>query len=211
MGSAEIGPCCGPLAEYLSKIIPQEGDVKLLEIGAGCGAPGIWIWKKRHPQVDVVLTDVHRLVPLLQLNCEGNFAVDKMATKQLRWGVSADIAALKEEGFEFDVVVGADACYNEEKSYPLMETLVGLNPRQGVILAQSVHPEFKVEGENAIDAIMERAGEAGWHCERTEIQTGCSFRGQEYLCAILTLTPPQSQTSSRKSRHSKFDPNFHLE
>merc|ERR550532_1787880 len=44
MGSSELGPCCKPLALYLDEALPTEGTCHILELGAGCGAPSIWIW-----------------------------------------------------------------------------------------------------------------------------------------------------------------------
>jgi len=204
MGSSEVGPCCVSLAAYLAEIL-TEAPATLLELGAGIGAPGIWAWKKFHPNLTVCLTDVPRLVPLLKLNCEANFALVNMTHKPLRWGVPADAEAIVNEGVVYDYVIGADACYNDDKSYPLMETIQKLNPRKAAIFAQSVHPEHQTESHQAIEALCQRATEAGWEVEPVkETQTGVMMKGEEYLCVILKMSPPRVQTG-RRSRHSKFD------
>lgn len=205
MGSAEIGPCCVSLAAYLAEIL-TEAPASILELGAGCGAPGIWAWKKFHPHLTVCLTDVPRLVPLLKLNCEANFALVNVTHKPLRWGVPTDAEAINNEGTVFDYVIGADACYNDDKSYPLMETILRLNPRKAAIFAQSVHPEHQTESHQAIEALCQRAAEAGWSVEPVkETQTGVMMKGEEYLCVILKMTPPKFPTGGRRSRHSKFE------
>lgn len=218
MGSAEIGPCCAALARYMHDVVlpRDEENLSLLELGAGCGSVGLWLWKKRHPELRVCLTDVPRLVPLLQLNCDLNFAAGQVIARQLRWGVTADTVALAAECSDaawqggtprepFDFVVGADAAYNEDKSFPLMETLNYFKPKKAAYFAQAVHPEHEVEGRNAIEALKERAEEAGWHSEEVAtLDTDVVLHAEAFTCVILKLTPPE-EMSARKSRHSRFD------
>jgi len=209
MGSSEIGPGCATLALYVDEILPNNRPLTILELGAGCGAPGLWVWKQRQDgpgkdKLRVCLTDVPRLVPLLQLNCEANFGGDTVVAKPLRWAVPTDAAEFA-AAQKYDLVIAADACYNKEKSYPLMKTIQTLSPTMGCIMTQTIPSDSESEGESAIQALRERAEEIGWNFEvvnvvdsgdkSDDIGKDRVFTGSgpvQYACAIIRLTPPGS-------------------
>lgn len=235
MGATDLWPSTGPLALYLAEVIPEAplsdkltkedrwkrysvadaqkvkqfelpSKLSILELGAGAGAPGIWIWKKRSPNVKVCLTDVPRLVPLLQLSAAANSAVEGMSQQAFRWSVKEDAAAFESTGEVLDLVIGADACYNEDKSFPLMEAITRLSPIHGAVLAQSLHSEAENGGEAAISALQERAEEAGWSFQRVKVMdTGIKYCEENWHTAIIRLIPPSQGSRARKSRRSRYD------
>jgi hypothetical protein len=201
MGSSEIGPGCATLAMYLDETLPNGKPLSILELGAGCGAPGLWVWKQRSEgdHVKMCLTDIPRLVPLLQLNCEANFGRDRVIAKPLRWAVPEDAAGFAAEQ-KYDLVIASDACYNKEKSYPLMKTIQTLCPSMGCIMTQTIPSDSETEGENAIQALRERAEEIGWGFsilnvvdsgDEPEALGKDKRERKQYAVAIVKLTPPE--------------------
>lgn len=217
MGATDLWPSVGPLALHLAEVIPAEeteqmssglpSKLSILELGAGAGAPGLWIWKKRHPNVKVCLTEVPRLVPLLELSCEANFAFDGMSQQPFRWSVQGDASAFDDRGDVWDLIIAADACYNEDKSFPLMEAITRISPVHGAILAQSLHSEAEDGGEAAIRAMQERAEEAGWSFQRIKVMdTGIAYCEENWRTAIIRLLPPvPSSKQTSRSRRSRYE------
>eukprot|EP00931_Biecheleriopsis_adriatica_P066095 TRINITY_DN40509_c0_g1_i1.p1 TRINITY_DN40509_c0_g1~~TRINITY_DN40509_c0_g1_i1.p1 ORF type:complete len:394 (-),score=57.58 TRINITY_DN40509_c0_g1_i1:88-1131(-) len=99
--------------------------LKLLELGAGCGLPGMGLAQLG---ADVVLTDVPELCPLLDLNVALNFSSTTDGNTPprvapLTWGNRSDLVNLVRSEQKFDFVIASDICYDKYSLGELFETL----------------------------------------------------------------------------------------
>lgn len=156
---AEPWPATWALLEHVASAEVVAGRC-VLELGAGCGALGLWM--ARHRAARVVLTDLPRLCPLLRANAEVNDLT--VAVRALRWGRASDaMQALAAHG-SVDLVIGADLCYHEARLAPLMVTLRDLGtPR--VLLALPQRSDSVAQAHRAALA-------SGW-CWRAVARRSC--------------------------------------
>ena len=98
---------------------------RILELGAGTGAVGLWI-AMHYPTARVTLTDLAEALPLLRTNTALNGVSDRVRVVELAFGDSASGAAVLDPTGPFDVVIGSDILYSvqcEVAWRPLAATL----------------------------------------------------------------------------------------
>lgn len=170
-----LWPAAEPLARYLlsdlASVVEAGLQLSVIELGAGVGAVGLWLWKALLGCLRLCLTDVPRLCPLMQMNADKvmqatleEAGTDEAAQKQvqevsvrpLRWGLPEDLAVFAGERWDF--LVGSDICYSEEKVIPLMDTVAQLRPRLGAVFCLSLD-DLRKDGARAL---AHMCGEASW-------------------------------------------------
>ncbi|EQC26402.1 hypothetical protein SDRG_15747 [Saprolegnia diclina VS20] len=112
-GAAWAGTLVWEAAELISNYVLNELDVRnlrVLELGAGLGVPGMVAGILGAPHV--VLTEQPELVPLLRTNIRRNFAASSSNVEAavLSWGTAATTAFCAKYG-AFDVVLCCDCIY----------------------------------------------------------------------------------------------------
>jgi len=109
------------LAYFLLKQDLIQPDTKVLELGAGTGAVGLvaaTLGAKR-----VVITDLPRILPLLQEGIALNPNLSNIEARALSWGHQEDLDQLD---FVPDLVLVSDCIYYEASVDPLISTLKSL-------------------------------------------------------------------------------------
>lgn len=109
------------LAYFLLKQDLIQPDTKVLELGAGTGAVGLvaaTLGAKR-----VVITDLPRILPLLQEGIALNPNLSNIEARALSWGHQEDLDQLE---FVPDLVLVSDCIYYEASVDPLISTLKSL-------------------------------------------------------------------------------------
>lgn len=117
-------------------LLPDHGGpFRVLEIGAGLGAPGLFI-AKHWPMASVVLTDVEGALPLLAKNVatafpEGAPGIERVELAALPWGPTGEAACAALE--RPDVVLGSDICYRRDLMDLVLWTLCRLRAPRAVL------------------------------------------------------------------------------
>jgi hypothetical protein len=153
-GAEGVWPAAKLLTRYLLTL-PLEG-VTMLELGAGCGLPGIAAARRG---AHVVMTDLPWVLPLTGYNVDANFDdTDPQRPKlaSLQWGCEADAASITTK-YSPDLVVGADVVYRDEELKALFATISTIGCRE-VILSV-------VQREAIMSDFAKRVGSFGWQVE----------------------------------------------
>ena len=117
------------LARYLERESARFTGRRCIELGAGCGLPGLVL---HAIGADVSLTDLAGNLPLLNQNARANTIAGAPPTRvcELSWGGTALPSSLFADGGAggrpFDVILATDVLYTREAVYLLVETLVAL-------------------------------------------------------------------------------------
>jgi 2-polyprenyl-3-methyl-5-hydroxy-6-metoxy-1,4-benzoquinol methylase len=136
------------LTEYLETLFLKEGsrffeEKRWIELGAGCGFPGLLAGKFGG---HVVLTDVPgQAVDLLDENIQLNSLSGSVKAQGLDWFSEADMRAFR--GQTFDCILAADTIYSVEAVEPFLKVCAALcHDNSFVILA---HPRARVKDASA--------------------------------------------------------------
>lgn len=193
---SKVWPAAVPLARQLAILCGSTGarhrppPRRVVEVGAGCGAVGLWLWQAYYPRLEVCLTDLPRFSQLLRINADRVWsmaghapdkpAVDAPLVRPLRWGLLDDLSAFAGEAW--DLLIGSDVCYSREKVEPLMHTIAALEPRCGAVLALSMD---NLRGPGA-EALRERCEERKWMWQELGREEACD--GKEVLVVLVTAS-----------------------
>eukprot|EP00252_Welwitschia_mirabilis_P004567 TRINITY_DN14884_c0_g1_i1.p1 TRINITY_DN14884_c0_g1~~TRINITY_DN14884_c0_g1_i1.p1 ORF type:complete len:239 (-),score=27.45 TRINITY_DN14884_c0_g1_i1:435-1151(-) len=115
------------LSKYLEKWPQIVTSKTCLELGAGCGLPGIVA--ACLGASSVVLTDFPENLELLQKNIESNKVEDIASVRPLVWGSRSDVLAKP-----FGLVLATDVMYYVEAVNSLLNTLKAASDSDTVIL-----------------------------------------------------------------------------
>lgn len=115
------------LTKYLEKSQLLTGK-RILELGSGTGVVGLYC--SYNPDTQVVITDLPKLVPLMELNIEKNRhnLLGNITAESLTWG--EDISHFKPP---VDIVLVADCVYYQESINPLIQTINDLSDTNTVV------------------------------------------------------------------------------
>jgi len=153
LGAERVWGAGKALAEYLSTW--QPAGLQVVELGAGCGLPGIVLAKGG---AFVTLTDVPWLLQMLEYNVAANFSpYDPLRpyVSPLRWGNDADAASvLQVIGRPPDLLIGADLVYREQDFDALLTSIETLAPRRALLAVQ--------RRDVALEAFIKRVRFLGW-------------------------------------------------
>jgi len=178
--ATRVWPAALELARHLMALPPSAG-LKAVEIGAGCGLPGI-VLAMSGASNRVVLTDVPWVLPLAGYNVEANFAegdARKPEVAPLRWGSAADAyAVLKAHGAP-DLVIAADVVYREDEFDPLLRTIQDLGARDNLLAV--------VCRDYVVQAFVQRLQGLSWHVRV------CSSKGPILVIRVQPPDPPGPQ------------------
>jgi len=158
-GAERVWPAAGVLTRFM--LTRPCAGLKVVELGAGCGLPGIMLAKHK---AHVVTTDVPWLMQLMEYNFEANFADQDPHRPQampLRWGSVPDAQAVRAAfGGAPDIVLAADVVYRVEDLDPLLHSisLLGCNE-----VVTSV-----VERGNVVSAFVKMIRVFGWSVDCIE-------------------------------------------
>lgn len=165
-GAMGVWPAARLLTQYL--LSRSLKDLKVVELGAGAGLPGIAA--ARHG-ADVVLTELPWILPLTGYNVQANIA-EHMAQPHLatlRWGSADDAAALTAKHGCPDLVIGADVAYRDDEIQLLFTTIKQLCARE-VILSV-------VKREDIATDFCKAVANFNWHPEVLGFENNiCIFR-----------------------------------
>ena len=133
------------LARYLEKHAPRFAGRRCVELGAGCGLPGIVLHALG---AAVVLTDMDDNLPLLEhnvrTNCDdtanGGAANGAARVAALHWGCTLSDEVARDG--PYDLIVATDVLYVHEAVGPLVETLVALATDSTELLLAAVRPSL---------------------------------------------------------------------
>jgi predicted nicotinamide N-methyase len=106
------------LASFLKGVastLPASPNV--LELGAGCGIPGLH-FARTHPRAQVVTTDVPHLLPLLRHNAKG---VANVTVAPLTWGLEEDMKPYLPQ--RLDLIIAADVVFDADFHDAFLDTL----------------------------------------------------------------------------------------
>jgi len=165
-GAMGVWPAARLLTQYL--LSRSLKDLKVVELGAGAGLPGIAA--ARHG-ANVVLTELPWILPLTGYNVQANIpehvAQPHLAT--LRWGSADDAAALRAKYGCPDLVIGADVAYRDDEIQLLFTTIKQLCARE-VILSV-------VKREDIASDFCKAVANFNWHPEVLGFEKNiCIFR-----------------------------------
>lgn len=163
-----------------------------IELGAGTGAVSLALLAAQ--AVDsVAITDIPDILPHLNLNLNHNAAVldrSGATVQSLRWGVPADVAALRPVRPPYDVILGSDLVYyTYSEATPhsklLLDTLCTLaGPSTLVFLSLSLH-----HNPEEVERFLAAAAAAGFRVRRIlrrELPAG--YRVEDVLVVRLCKT-----------------------
>ena len=139
------------LSRYLELHRHRYANSRAIELGAGCGLPGIVL---RALGAEVVLTDLEDNLPLLEHNVQENVAGSGATARvaALRWGEALPEAVSRSA--PYDLIVAADVLYVHDGVAPLVQTLAALaNAQTEILLAAG-------RNRQAADAFFAAASEA---------------------------------------------------
>jgi len=103
-------------APFLNRTLPA-ADKLVLELGAGCGVPGLHLARRR-PDTKVILSDVPHLLPLLRFNAR---EISNAEVVPLTWGNMSHMRPLMDR--EVDTIVASDIVFDPDFYDVLLETL----------------------------------------------------------------------------------------
>ena len=138
VGADKVWPSTYRICRYLDDMVTTEAmpPGEAIEVGCGCGVPGIMLARRGWR---IVLTDLPWLLPLVDANVAANFRHDdprRPAITALRWGSALDASSAwrgtwRGGRWSFDarpgIVYGADIAYYDEDFEVLLDTLERLN------------------------------------------------------------------------------------
>lgn len=135
--------------EFLVRHVSREhfAGATVLELGAGCGFPGLFAGKLGCKQV--LLTDCGQHVELLQENIDLNQLTHSCEAHSLDWTSASDLQTIAALGLEFDYILCADVVYSEQFVDPLLHVLRTLcTPNKTQVLFS--HPKARMVGASAL-------------------------------------------------------------
>ncbi|KII87342.1 hypothetical protein PLICRDRAFT_42968 [Plicaturopsis crispa FD-325 SS-3] len=152
------------LADHLPDLgLHERNDLRILELGAAAGLPGILIAKLHHG-VRVTVSDYpdDQLIATLRANIERNDVGDRCRAVAYAWG--SDVSSLScgadaDDGY--DIVLAADTLWNSEFHAPFLQSLRMTLRRTAdarVHLVAGLHT-----GRYTIQAFLDAAEKAGFH------------------------------------------------
>mmetsp|Transcript_30126 Transcript_30126/g.54501 ORF Transcript_30126/g.54501 Transcript_30126/m.54501 type:complete len:266 (-) Transcript_30126:110-907(-) len=135
-----------PMLAVLGKRYKDTQPLQILELGSGCGLLGIGLAAMGHT---IVMTDADvdfsgdtttsSTLKWLQSNVDLNFNVigERVTVKPLLWGDEKDMKKILQD---FDLIVGSELLYSNEKSFPaLIETMSRFaGPSTSVLLGYKI-------------------------------------------------------------------------
>ncbi|CAK7322687.1 unnamed protein product [Dovyalis caffra] len=151
-GSFHVGtsvwPCSLVLSKFLDRWTPQSTNLttttpnpystllsfqnrRAIELGTGCGVTGMALYLLG--LTDIVLTDIHPVMPALKHNLKRNKQVlgKMLKTAILYW---SNVDQINGVSPAFDFVIAADVVYIEESVGPLVKAMEMLVKDDGVVL-----------------------------------------------------------------------------
>ena len=173
-------PAVHRIIDFLDDAFSEPRGIAI-ELGAGCGVPGIHLakhgWK-------VVLTDLPILLPFTTLNVDANFAEaaneDRPRIAPLRWGCRADLDALPKRP---TLCFGSDLVYFDDDYQPLLSTLKDIDAEETILAIQNRN--------NCHEAFAEAARSSGWTVEPAMAVSkefaGLGIAPRSYSCSRCTL------------------------
>ncbi|CAN6647159.1 protein-lysine N-methyltransferase Efm6p [Trichomonascus vanleenenianus] len=132
-GASGCGGKLWPAGDLLARYMIRRGtdDVKnILELGSGTGLTGLAIGmhEQHRDDLSIWITDIERLVPLMEKNIELNNLDKIVKARTLNWGESLPEYAAE----DIDVILAADCVYLES-AFPLLEkTLLDLTESKDI-------------------------------------------------------------------------------
>ncbi len=128
----------------------------VLELGAGCGLPGIDIARRRGARSVTVTDAPPAMLELLRSNVRASAADARVA--RLDWSDPADVAAAR----PVDVLVGADVCWSGHEVGPLESAIRGLRAPVAVLAS--------LASRTAFADLVARLGHGGDVCNGFDIE-----------------------------------------
>jgi len=126
-------------------MLPKDSlkDKRIIEIGSGCGIPGLIA---AHLGAQVVLTELGEEMDLLKRNISLNIDRDspiasRITTDELFWGTSTSHLSPP-----FDVILGADVVYEIQLFDQLIQSLCDLSGPDTIIYIALEHRWKDIEG-----------------------------------------------------------------
>ena len=172
------------LQDHIGTLGPGQ-HLRVLELGAGSGLPGILIAKK-FPNIAVTVSDYpdERLVQDLANNVARNGVTNTCRTVAHAWG-SDSVAALLNGSDGFDIVIAADTLWNPEMHELFISTLratLRKSPSSKIHLVAGLHT-----GRYTIQAFLIALGANGFElddivekqCSGSDEREWCTFREGE--------------------------------
>lgn len=167
----------------------------VVEVGAGCGLPGIGLALHGNPR-SVLLTDRPELCQLLEVNVSANFG---RATSQcskarpraepLLWNNPEHLKVVLQSG-PFDLIIGSDLAYDEDFHAALLTTLKALaGSRAHIVLAIP-----RRDGED--DAFLKLSITYGWQFQQTKVYDYADVDPEASAVRILESGPPNNVAMS---------------
>mmetsp|Transcript_75928 Transcript_75928/g.150163 ORF Transcript_75928/g.150163 Transcript_75928/m.150163 type:complete len:355 (-) Transcript_75928:208-1272(-) len=175
-GAEQIWPAAIALSEHLLRSRDSYAGLKVVEIGAGCGLPGMLLGRGG---AQVMLTDVPWILPLARYNTEANFTNEdprRPCIAPLRWGHAEDANSILDVLGTPDLVIGSDVVYREEDFDPLLHSMAALGAKQVVLSV--------ARRECVLRLFLERLADSQWDI------VGCSDLVGDGMIWLLHLVPP---------------------
>lgn len=169
------------LLDYLEKRLCCHGGkasaqgLRVLELGAGCGLPGLGLAQLG---AEVVLTDVPGVRPLLECHAALNFleesSKEKPRVATLRWGNRGDLQDLvdrEQPRGAFNYVIGSEIGYDKDANAALMytlQTVMAISNTAGRGEPQQSTSSFPrailalAQRQGEMEEFTETAAQAGW-------------------------------------------------
>ena len=138
----EIWPGSEALAAYVAAHAKDFAGQRLIEIGAGCGLPGL---TAAAVGAKVVLCDLKEALKTLEGNALAN-DLSNVEVRELRWNFDVDT-----RGLENAIVIGSDVVYKESLVAPLLCTLRRLRPSR-ILLGNEVRSQHQPRFRRTLQA-----------------------------------------------------------
>ena len=189
VGAEKMWPAATRLVEFLfdpEVFTTLRGQV-CIELGAGCGVPGMLLACKG---MQVHLTDLPWLLPLTELNVAANFDDDdpqRPSVAALRWGCAADVRVLPAPP---DLILGADVVYVLEDLPPLFETLEDLHGPVSQVIFSIQHRGSSGAHDSGIRQAFEaKARACGWQLTPGKTRSRGSYSDSRCSVFLLSRAP----------------------
>ncbi|GMH40558.1 hypothetical protein BSKO_08462 [Bryopsis sp. KO-2023] len=151
------------LAHYLHKNPYELKGKRVVELGSGTGVVGL---AAALLGANVILTDLPRMMDLLQRNIEGNSQESQVRALPLTWG--QDLSGLEAP---FDFVLASDVVYNRHDFHKLASTLESLSgPNTKIVMShehrEGMHEFFEIlRQQGSVREVPLEELDQDWACE----------------------------------------------
>lgn len=186
---AQIWPAAIVLSHHLlSRPRKWARGLSVVELGAGCGLPGLVL--ARCGARSVTLTDLPWQLPLTKYNIEmnvSNCTRCKLRAAPLRWGIETDVADIIREHGAPDLLIASDVVYRPQDFDALLTSILALGAREN-LLAMHLREDVVQAFERRLESLSWSTSICLWEDEMLLIRVWPPAE-QNTHCELIPAAP----------------------